>query len=136
MLQRNSSGLAPRSTSAWLLVNDRIQSKANLHRRHVLDEASCDLCGCDTETATHLIFDWPVASSFWALIGIQRQSTFGVRDVHTLPRPSHIPAAHFGTFVLLCCWHLWKQRTASSSVKGARAKPDYGLDDCQAKKEG
>ena len=24
--------------------------------------------------------------------------------------PPHIPQAHFGTFLLLCCWHIWKRR--------------------------
>ena len=27
-----------------------------------------------------------------------------------LPKPENLPAAHFDTFVLLCCWHLWKRR--------------------------
>lgn len=26
------------------------------------------------------------------------------------PRPASIASSHFDTFVLLCCWHLWKRR--------------------------
>jgi hypothetical protein len=24
--------------------------------------------------------------------------------------PTHIPRRHFGIFLLLCCWHIWKWR--------------------------
>ena len=31
-------------------------------------------------------------------------------DLRSLGRPASLPSAHFDTFVLLCCWQLWKRR--------------------------
>jgi len=30
----------------WLLIHDRVQSKANLHKKKILEDVVCDLCGC------------------------------------------------------------------------------------------
>ena len=95
---------------AWLLQRDRIQCKTNLLRRHVLVDDICDLCGQAPETASHLIFHCQFASMFWRSIGFQLPSEFATKELHCLPRPPGIPAAHFDTFTLLCCWQLWKRR--------------------------
>ena len=49
---------------AWLLQNDRIQCKANLHRRKFLEDNICELCSAEPETASHLLFHCTFASSF------------------------------------------------------------------------
>ena len=51
-----------------------------------------------------------VASSFWRAVGIQIPPGFAVSSLHTLQAPPHVPAAHFETLVLLCCWQLWKRQ--------------------------
>ncbi|CAN6228096.1 unnamed protein product [Urochloa humidicola] len=94
----------------WLLVNDRIQSRANLHRKSVLDDDSCELCNGDSETANHIMFRCPGASAFWHSLGVQIPDGQTTGALHLLPRPALIPAEHFNTFVLLCCWQLWKRR--------------------------
>jgi len=93
----------------WLLVHDRVQSKENLHKKKIVDDAVCDLCGHDAKTTTHLLFKCPMASSFWRALGIQIPPGFTVSSLHTLQAPPHVPAAHFETLVLLCCWQLWKR---------------------------
>ena len=36
--------------------------------------------------------------------------TLTVRELHKIPRPSHVPGDHFDSFVILTCWQLWKRR--------------------------
>ena len=95
---------------AWLLVNGRIQCKDNLLRRKIVQDNTCDLCSREPETALHLLFLCPFAASFWRALGIELPPGLDIHDVHKIPRPNTIPAAHFDAFILLCCWHLWKRR--------------------------
>ena len=85
-------------------------SFSNLHKKKIVDDAVCDLCGHNAETTTHLLFKCPMASSFWRAVGIQIPPGFTVGSLHTLQAPPHVPAAHFETLVLLCCWQLWKRQ--------------------------
>ncbi|CAN6315288.1 unnamed protein product [Urochloa humidicola] len=54
---------------AWLLTGDRIQSRANLRRNTVVDNDICELCNNGSETANHIMFECPEASSFWQSLG-------------------------------------------------------------------
>ena len=95
---------------AWLLVHGRIQCKENLLKRRILTDSTCELCGGQPETASHLILHCSFAASFWRSLGFDIPDDFEARDIHQLPRPASIASSHFDTFVLLCCWHLWKRR--------------------------
>jgi len=33
-----------------------------------------------------------------------------IEAIKEIQAPSHIPAKYFTTFLLLCCWHIWKRR--------------------------
>ncbi|KAF8655664.1 hypothetical protein HU200_060982 [Digitaria exilis] len=48
-------------------------------------------------------------SPFWRALNFDVNG-LTTTTLDTLPRPSHVPARHFDTFVLLCCWQLWKRR--------------------------
>jgi len=55
-----STGSFPTSVSrvqffAWLLVQERVQSREHLKRRHVLTDAICEVCNSGEETATHRV---------------------------------------------------------------------------------
>jgi hypothetical protein len=56
---------------AWLLVQSRIQSRAALLKKTILTaaEATCPICGAASETATHIIFECPIARRFWGSVG-------------------------------------------------------------------
>ncbi|KAM0909146.1 hypothetical protein ACQ4PT_014990 [Festuca glaucescens] len=56
---------------AWLLVQHRLPSRANLLQKTILmeEESSCPLCGEVIETCSHLAFGCPFARSFWDSIG-------------------------------------------------------------------
>lgn len=52
----------------WRLLLDRIASRENLLKRHVLpsvDAATCILCQCHVETSFHLLFSCSFAMQVW-----------------------------------------------------------------------
>jgi hypothetical protein len=57
---------------AWLLVQDRIQSRQNLHRKTNVQQqdAACALCGHPEESADHIIFACPTAAALWHHVGV------------------------------------------------------------------
>lgn len=66
---------------AWLLVQDKIQSRHNLHKKHVVNLAGCELCNHDEETADHIIFGCATAMAFWEHLGASAATTSMVRDL-------------------------------------------------------
>ena len=106
-----SSSTPPRvQFFGWLLISDKIQSRVNLQKWKVLEEATCELCQHQPETSLHLLFWCPATANFWRRLGFLVPSDFDVGELHHLTRPPNIPALHFETFVLLCCLQLWKRR--------------------------
>jgi hypothetical protein len=93
-----------------LLSRDRIQSKKNLLVKNVVNDATCDFCCDEDESAAHIIFGYPFARSFWSPLGFCLPVGQTTQDLHQLPRPSAVPSANYSRFVLLCCWQLWKRR--------------------------
>ncbi|XP_034601355.1 uncharacterized protein [Setaria viridis] len=100
-----------------LLVHDRVQCCSNLLRKKVIDDARCEVCGCDTETAIHIILECPFAKAFWRSLGFRGPEGLKTATLNSIPRPDNIPSQHFSTFVLLCCWHLRKGGMESSFGK-------------------
>jgi hypothetical protein len=94
----------------WLLVHGRIQCRANLLRKHIVDSATCEICEDADESSEHIIQGCPFAVSFWEAIGVSIPSQRPIRELHTTERPDHIPQEQFGMFINLCCWQLWKRR--------------------------
>ena len=89
----------------WLLVQNRIQSKENLFKKHCVADDVCELCDSAVESSAHLVAGCPFAVGFWLRIGVQKFEA----DVLTLWRvqpPPQVSAAHFNAFILLCCWRL------------------------------
>lgn len=95
---------------AWLLVRDRIQSREHLQRKHVLPDATCEACNRAEETAAHIMLECDFAASFPGAIRVVLLPHMTTKQLHLLHPPEHIPANHFHTFLLLCCWQLWKHR--------------------------
>ena len=95
---------------AWLLMHGRLKSKSNLFRKKIVADPTCDLCHSSPETAEHPIFQCPFAASFWLHLGFSICPDASICDLRSLGRPASLPSAHFDTFVLLCCWQLWKRR--------------------------
>ena len=95
---------------AWLLVQERVQSREHLKRRHVLTDAICEVCNSGEETAAHIVFHCPFATSFWDTIQVKLPDNMAPSLLPQLQPPALLPCKHFDTFLLLCCWQLWKRR--------------------------
>lgn len=94
----------------WLLLKDRIQCRANLYHKNVLDNDICELCQLATESSEHLIFQCTVARQFWEHLGFQGLPLPLVTELWNMPRPPAVPPQHYSTFLLLCCWNIWNHR--------------------------
>jgi hypothetical protein len=102
-----------------------------------VQDNSCDLCNREPETTLHLLFRCPFAASFWRALGIELPPGLDIHDVHKIPRPDTIPAAHFDAFILLCCWHLWKRRNGITLDRkqcrcAKRCRPAGAMRNCGA----
>ena len=115
---------------AWLLMHGRLQCRANLLRKKIVDDATCELCAEAAETVDHLLLHCPFAASFWQRLGIQMEPDAAACNLLHLPKPENLPAAHFDTFVLLCCWHLWKRRNGIVFRQGSLNLPQF-LQNCK-----
>jgi len=50
----------------WLLVQNRIQSRDNLKKKTIVEDACCELCGEREETVDHIVSGCPFTASFWS----------------------------------------------------------------------
>jgi len=89
---------------SWLLVQERIQSREHLKRKHVVTDAVCEVCNHAEETAAHIIFHCAFAASFWEAIHVELPTNMTPMKLPQLQPPAHILGKHFDTFLLLCCW--------------------------------
>ena len=96
----------------WLLSRARIQSRSELFKKQILteEEAICPICCELNETANHIIFACPFARCFWAAIDCRFPVDADVKDLHAYAPRLGLPLELNSTFVLLCCWNLWKHR--------------------------
>jgi hypothetical protein len=101
----------------WLLIHGRIQCKTNLLRKRVVDNPICEVCNQMPESTDHIIAECEFATEVWLMLGIifQNGNTGVASAIHETAAPSHIPDKHFPTFVVLCCWQLWKRRNVAGS---------------------
>jgi hypothetical protein len=93
----------------WLLVQNRIQTKENLLKKHCIDSEDCEVCGSGVESAAHLIAGCSFSAGFWTRLGVDLAED-DVAYLWQVQPPVHLPARHFNAFLLLCCWRLWKHR--------------------------
>lgn len=94
----------------WLATRGRLQCRANLALKNVVPDDTCVACVRGVETSAHILFQCEFAERFWAMLRIGTPGGGPCAPLHLLQRPREIPALHFSTFVLLCCWSLWKRR--------------------------
>jgi len=95
---------------AWLLSQNKIQSKVALRNKNIVDNTVCEVCQHPEETAAHIIFGCPNAKQFWSALQIPTEEDWPIQAILEIQTPPQLPSKHFSTFLLLCCWHIWKRR--------------------------
>ena len=75
----------------WLLLNDRVQSKANLQKKTVVQDAKCDICHASNEDADHIMFRCQFAQELWSSLGFllppNTHGTGAAQDTSTVACP-------------------------------------------------
>ena len=76
---------------AWLLIQERIQCRANLKKKSIVEDDNCELCKQASESADHLIFRCPFAANVWTKMGFSVDNA-SVGLLWDVRRPESIPA--------------------------------------------
>ena len=96
----------------WLLTQRRIQCHTVLHRKHVLQDATCEICQAEDETPEHIISGCALGMQFWQKLNMSGMIGRDITTIHTISPPPGIPREEFSAFIALSCWQLWKARNA------------------------
>jgi hypothetical protein len=108
------------SVTAWRLLRNRLPTKDNLVRRHIiLPDATLCVTGCGgVETAHHLFLSCPVFAPLWSLV----RSWVGISSADPLVLQDHFvqftysaggsrARRSFMQLLWLCCiWVIWHER--------------------------
>ncbi|GJN29935.1 hypothetical protein PR202_gb18201 [Eleusine coracana subsp. coracana] len=93
----------------WLMVQERVQCKANLLKKSIVDNDTCEVCANAREDTNHIFFQCSFACEFWRTIGVDPSNAFAA-EPWNLAWPATTPLTHRSTFALLCFWQVWKHR--------------------------
>lgn len=95
----------------WLLLKDRLNSRALLLRkRFLLDSYDCVLCaGHHLESLKHLFFECTFSQWCWRFIGISWDLSLPVVELIQQGKNSSSKFC-FSELVILTCWSIWRLR--------------------------
>jgi hypothetical protein len=97
---------------AWLLLNDRLNTRNMLRRRNkvLVDGYNCVLCheGAE-ETLEHLFFDCPSATCRWLALGINWATNSNVHQKIYIARQAFVEPFFMEIF-LIGAWCIWNER--------------------------
>jgi hypothetical protein len=94
----------------WLLTKERIHYRTPLVHKHILQEAQCEVCKGEDETADHIFLGCTFVRNFWETIGWRPEGIAKVTELWKtqVPPRVHKKAAH--PLILFCCWEIWQHR--------------------------
>ena len=95
---------------AWLILNDRLNTKDMMIRRHwtIAGSNDCVLCHAHTiEDMLHLFFNCLFSSKIWSYLQINWDGTSVGQCLNRAKRDFTGPC--FMEIVILACWNIWKQ---------------------------
>jgi hypothetical protein len=95
----------------WLVVLDRLNSRANLHRKTIIDSDDCPTCTGVAEDCNHLFFQCPAATAVWNKANIYLNIT-SFNDLWT-HHSSNLPhASVWNTVAMLMLCKIWDARNS------------------------
>ena len=107
----NSKVPAKVKVFGWLLLLDRINTRANLHHKHILDYTNCPRCPATIEDQSHLFFTCPRAALIWQRLGITH-SAQPFECFWDSPSPPGLPRNIWDYVLLIILWKIWDARNA------------------------
>jgi hypothetical protein len=51
----------------WHACHEILPTRVNLHRRKIVDDALCPLCGIEEESVIHVLWQCPSAADVWSV---------------------------------------------------------------------
>lgn len=110
----------------WLLLKDRLSTRALLRRRNMhLPSYSCVCCTLEIEeTLAHLFISCPFAQACWATINVvisMDDPFIALEDIRM-----QLAVPFFMDIIVTFCWNIWMQRN-DSIFKGLQPQPSNCL---------
>ena len=93
----------------WRSCHESLPTRANLHRRHILDDAKCEACNLSVETTLHALWNCPSIEPVWRSIP-WRAATDGISFLTFLDLIQHIisnQSDHELEQFAMISWSLW-----------------------------
>ncbi|XBI83492.1 hypothetical protein VPH35_091994 [Triticum aestivum] len=95
---------------AWLLLRDRLNTKANMLRKHIAQSAACPRCQDPHEDALYLISTCSYATQVWTSQGLQAPTS--IDDLLQHPPLQGLNPNIWPSVALTISWKLWDSRNA------------------------
>lgn len=93
----------------WLFYLDRLNTRKNLRKKHILSSDTCPRCNNAVEDHEHLFFTCPAARRVWRATGIRPQFT-RIAEFFTTTLPAALPSSVRPFMLLLILWEIWDTR--------------------------
>jgi hypothetical protein len=120
----------------WLLLQGRIQCRAVLLTKHIVDSATCEICNAADETPEHIIHGCSLGREVWRRLNLQSMISMDMGQLHTVASSTStsdvIP--ELPSFIALFCWQVWKTRNAKV-FRNEDHSADRVLMECKAAAE-
>ena len=96
----------------WLLSNNKLMTRDNLRKRHIIKPLDCVYCCCD-ESIHHLFFDCVVAKNLWSFVSSQFSKAVGY-NFESVAKfwISEKSNSAFNVTSSAVLWCLWKHRNS------------------------
>jgi hypothetical protein len=96
----------------WLFHLDRLNTRANLHRKTIINSPSCPRCPNTVEDRQHLFFDCPAARIIWQRAQLQQYLLLRYPNSWNLQSQTHLPASVWPAIFLSTLWRIWDVRNS------------------------
>ncbi|XP_044427057.1 uncharacterized protein [Triticum aestivum] len=93
----------------WLFYLDRLNTRANLLKKHILQTAVCPRCNNHVEDRDHLFFTCPAARRIWRALGLKPRFN-PTADLFVTAIPAVLPSSVRSFMLLLFLWKIWDAR--------------------------
>jgi hypothetical protein len=95
----------------WLLHLNRLNTRANLLHKHIIDSAACPRCQAQVEDRAHLFFHCPSSAAIWRQLKII-PTTAEFTDIWDTTLPNNLPRSVWSSVALTILWKIWDTRNA------------------------
>ncbi|KAI5012428.1 hypothetical protein ZWY2020_024562 [Hordeum vulgare] len=95
---------------AWLLFRDRLNSKSNLLRKHIISDSICQRCGLHGENCAHIFIHCPLSQRIWQRLGLSPSDD--IANLWDCCLPPQVGMGIWHSILLIILWKIWDSRNA------------------------